>query len=109
MAAFTRNDFDHHLALRQGPVGLHGLARQIAHRPDLPHGCAARGHFAHTINHVGVTQAMALPGGKSILLDQGKPLEASAAFAKAVALGGPRLVAYQVLQRRIAQAVLQDR
>ena len=52
---------------------------------------------------------MALPGGKSILLDQGKPLEARAAIAKAVALGGPRLVAYQVLQRRIAQAVLQDR
>lgn len=42
-----------------------------------------------------------------VLLEQGKPLEASAAIAKAVAVGGPRLATYQTLQHRIAQAFLQ--
>ncbi len=42
-----------------------------------------------------------------VQLDQGKPKDASAAIAKAVALGGPRLAAYQELQRSITQAVLQ--
>lgn len=41
-----------------------------------------------------------------VLLDQHQPRAASAAIAKAVALGGPRLAAYQTLQRRIAQAIL---
>jgi predicted Zn-dependent protease len=42
-----------------------------------------------------------------VQLDQGKPVDASAAIAKAVALGGQRLGAYQELQRSITQVVLQ--
>lgn len=42
-----------------------------------------------------------------VLLELGKPMDASAAIAKAVALGGPRLGAYQALERTIAQEILQ--
>ena len=41
MTAFTRNDLGHHLALCHGPVGQHGLACQIANRPDVAHRRAA--------------------------------------------------------------------
>ena len=42
-----------------------------------------------------------------VLLELGKPMDASAAITKAVALGGPRLVAYQAMQRTIAQKILE--
>ena len=42
-----------------------------------------------------------------VLLELGKPMDASAAITKAVALGGPRLGAYQAMQRTIAQKILE--